>query len=51
MKVGVDEERRVKDVSRVSALGDWKNASTTIKNGNEGGKPSLSLALKILSLQ
>lgn len=34
--MGVDEERRVKDVSRVSDLGDWKNVSTTVKNGKEG---------------
>lgn len=44
--MGVDEERRVKDVSRVSDLGDWKNVNTTVKNGQEGRKPSLKLGFE-----
>lgn len=33
LKMGVDEERGARDVSRVSDLRDWKNVSTTVKNG------------------
>ena len=48
--MGVDEERRVKDVSRVSDLEDWRMCAV-IKKQEEGEMPSLSLVLKILSLR
>ena len=50
LKMGVDEERRVKDVSRVSDLEDWRMWAV-IKKQEEGEMPSLSLVLKILSLR
>ena len=43
---GADEERRVKDVSRVSDLGDGKNVSTTAKNGEQGRKAKSELGLE-----
>lgn len=33
LKTRVVEEKRVKNISRVSDLGHWKNVSTTVKNG------------------
>lgn len=34
LKMRVDEEKRVKNISRVSDLGHWKNVSITVKNGD-----------------
>lgn len=33
LKMRVVEEKRVKNISRVSDLRHWKNVSTTVKNG------------------
>lgn len=51
LKMGVDEERRVKDVSRVSDLRDWRNVSTSVKNGERGKEAKSKLGFEILSLR
>lgn len=51
LKMGVDEERRVKDVFRVFDFRDWRNVSISVKNGERGKEVKFKFGFEILSLR